>query len=75
MRAGLSDDCVLCAYQVFVFLNNLFLFYMHWYFAYVCLCEGVRSPGPVVTDSCELSCRGWKLNPSPLEEQSSVFNH
>jgi hypothetical protein len=31
--------------------------------------EGVRSPGREVTDSCELTCGYWELNPGPLEEQ------
>jgi len=35
----------------------------------VCLCEGSRSPGTGVTDSCELSYGCWELNPGPLEEQ------
>ena len=30
---------------------------------------GVRTPGTGVTDSCELSCGCWELNPGPLEEQ------
>lgn len=33
----------------------------------VCLCERVAST--VVTDSCELSCRSWGWNPSPLEKE------
>ena len=33
------------------------------------LCEGVRSPGTGVIDSCELSYGCWELNPGPLEEQ------
>ncbi|KAL6074356.1 hypothetical protein STEG23_012106, partial [Scotinomys teguina] len=28
-----------------------------------------RSPGTGVTDSCELPCGFWDLNPGPLEEQ------
>lgn len=31
--------------------------------------EGVRSPGREVTDSCELTCGYWELNPGPLKEQ------
>ena len=34
------------------------------------LCEGARSPGIIVTDSCELPCGCWELNPGPLEEQT-----
>jgi hypothetical protein len=33
------------------------------------MCEGSRSPGTGVTDSCELSCGCWELNPDSLEEQ------
>lgn len=32
--------------------------------------EGVGSPGTGVTDSCELACGYWELNPGALEEQS-----
>ena len=35
----------------------------------MCLCEGVESPGTGVTESCELPCGCWDLNPGPLEEQ------
>ena len=46
---------------------------------YACLCEAVRSTRSGVTDSCELSCGCWELNPGPLEEQpvlltSHLFN-
>ena len=34
-----------------------------------CLCEGVRSPGTVVTNSCELPCWCWELNSGPLGRQ------
>lgn len=37
-----------------------------------CLCEGVGSPEAVSTDSCELSCGCWELNPGPLEEQPGL---
>jgi hypothetical protein len=40
---------------------------------HVCLCEGVRSLGTRVTDSCELPCGCWEFNPGPLEEQSVVL--
>ena len=36
---------------------------------HLCLCEGTRSSGAGVTDSCELPCGCWELNPDPLEEQ------
>lgn len=35
-----------------------------------CWCEGVRFPGTVATDSCELPCVFWELTPNPLEEES-----
>ena len=36
---------------------------MHWCFPYKYhLCEGPRSSGTGVTDSCELPCRCWELN-------------
>jgi hypothetical protein len=31
--------------------------------------EGARSPGPGVTDGCELPHEFWELNPGPLKEQ------
>jgi hypothetical protein len=36
-------------------LNYLFLFYVHWCFACLCVCEKA-SPGTEVTDNCELLC-------------------
>ena len=68
----------------FQFENVLFLHILHFilflWFCYnllcalifclnVCLCEGIRSLGTGVTDSCELLCGCWELNLSPLEEQ------
>ena len=35
---------------------------MHW-------CEGIRSLGTGVSDSCELPCGCWELNLGPLKEQ------
>ena len=35
--------------------------------------EGIGSPGTGVTDSCELPCGCWELNPGPLEEQSVLL--
>ena len=35
--------------------------------------ESVRFPGMGVTDSCELPCRCWELNPGPLEEQPMLL--
>jgi hypothetical protein len=32
------------------------------------LCKGVEHPGTGISDSCELSCRCWELNPGPLGE-------
>ena len=39
---------------------------MHW-------CEGIRSPGTGVTDSCELPCGCWELNLCPLGEQPALL--
>ena len=44
----------------------LTLFYVHW-------CEGVRTPGTGSSDSCELPCGCWELNPGPQEEQSVLL--
>lgn len=42
---------------------------------YVCMpVEGIRSHRTTVTDSCELPCRFWELNPDPLEEQPVFSN-
>jgi hypothetical protein len=38
-------------------------------FAYMYVCDGVKSPRIGARDSCELSCECWKLNLGPLEEQ------
>jgi hypothetical protein len=46
---------------------KLLLFYVHWCFVCVYVCEGVDLG---VRDSCELPCGCWELNPGPLEEQS-----
>lgn len=65
----------------FVLKIDLFLFYMHGYFASVCLCtlcvqcsqkpeEGVKSSGTGVTDGCE---RAGKVNPSLLQEQQMLL--
>ena len=35
---------------------------------HVYLCEGIGAPGIRVTDSCELLCGCWELNPGLLEE-------
>ena len=50
--------------QGFAFILCALVFYLH-----VCLYEGVRSPGTGDTDSCELTCGCWELNPGPLKEQ------
>jgi hypothetical protein len=51
----------------------LFCFVLFWctfmFCLPVCLCEGVGSAGMGVTDSCELPCGCWELNPCLLEEQ------
>ena len=50
----------LILYFLFCFVLCALLFSLH-----VCLCEGVNL---IVTDSCELLCGCWELNPGPLEE-------
>lgn len=40
----------------------------------VCLWEDVGSPGTGSTDSGELPCGGWELNPGPPKEQSGLLN-
>jgi hypothetical protein len=45
------------------FFNTLFLFDVHWRFACMYLCEGVRSKRERVIDSCELPC-GSSVQPS-----------
>ena len=37
------------------------------------MCIGVKVFGTGVTDSCELPCGCWELNPGPLEEQSVLL--
>ena len=39
----------------------------------ICMCEDVRCPGTGVTDSSELPCGCWDLNPGSLEEQSMLL--
>jgi len=35
--------------------------------------EDTRSSGTRVTDSCELPCRFWELNPDSLEEKPDML--
>ena len=42
------------------------LFHAHWY-------NDVRFSWTGATDSCELPCGCWELNPGPLEEQSVLL--
>jgi hypothetical protein len=51
--------------------HNLFLFYVHWYFAYMQVC--VRASDHGFTDSCELPCGHWQLNLGPLVKQSMLL--
>jgi hypothetical protein len=44
----------------------IYLFIVHWCFACMCFCVKMSDLG--VTDSCELPCGYWDLNPGPLEE-------
>ena len=57
-------------------ITYLFLFHVRcWCFAcmYVCVKEGVESPGVKVIDSCELPCGCWELNQDLLEEQPVIL--
>jgi hypothetical protein len=45
----------------------LFLFYVHWCFACMRVLDSLELN---LTDSCELPCGCWELNPDPLEEQA-----
>ena len=54
---------ILFYFILFYFILFYFiLFYVHW-------CEGVRTPGAEVTDSCELPCGCWESNQNTLEGQ------
>jgi len=35
----------------------------------VCVCEGIGSHGPEITDGYELPCGFWEMNLGPSEEQ------
>lgn len=37
--------------------------------------EGIRSPGTVVVDGCELPCGDRKLNPENFGRATSASNH
>jgi len=37
--------------------------------------EGAKTPGIEATDSCELSCGCWELNPGPPEKQPVLLKH
>jgi hypothetical protein len=53
--------------------TSLFSFFLNLFYTHACLCEGVRCPGTEVTDSCELPCGCWELDPGPLEEQQLIL--
>lgn len=51
----------------------MFLFlYALVFFIYVCSCEGTGSSRTGVTESCELPCGRWELNPVLLAVEPSV---
>ena len=58
------------------FLNYLFIFILCALMLclHVCLCEGGRSHGTELTDSCELPCGCWELNPGSVEEHSVLLS-
>lgn len=49
---------------LFIFILCALMFCLH-----LCLCESVGHTGTKVTDSCELPCGCWHLNPHSLEVQ------
>ena len=51
----------ICSQMLYHWVLPLFITYFYFMFISVheCLCDGVRSPGTGVTDSCELSCGCW----------------
>jgi hypothetical protein len=62
------------AWHFFHFFNDLFLFYVDWYFA--CVCAYVKVSGPPwagVTDNCDPTCGCWELNQGLLEEQPMLL--
>ena len=65
----LSNISIVC------FICSLFLLYVHWCSACLCVCVRHQIPGTGVTDRGELPCRCWELNLGPLEEQPVLFNH
>ena len=54
-------------------MTYLFLCYVHLCLA--CICDGVRAPETGVTDSCELPCGCWELDPGPSGRAVSALNH
>ena len=55
-------------YREFIF--NLFIFLcLNWCFACIYVCLRMLGPGTGVTNSCEMSCGCWELNPDPLVKQ------
>jgi hypothetical protein len=60
MYATMFHVCFALLIVFFFFLNDLLLFYVYWCFAlYVCLREGVGSPGP---DGTVVSCHVDAVN-------------
>lgn len=57
---------VLTMRHSFLFCFNSFYFIL--FGLHVCLCEGIRSPGTEVTDSCDLPGGCWELNLDPRAE-------
>jgi hypothetical protein len=51
-------------YYLLIFILFALVFCLSVY-----LCESVRIPGAGATDSHELPCGCWELNPGPLGEQ------
>ena len=51
-----------------LFSSRALVFCLH-----ICLCEAFGSHGTGVTDSCELPCGDWELNPGPLKNNSVLL--
>ena len=70
--------CLFCLWDLFIFIlcvRILFCLYM-CVFTVLGDCwgpeEGIRSPAPGVTDSCELPSGFWELNMGPLWDQDML---
>lgn len=71
---------------LFYLLEFLFLLYVYGSFSYICVCailvylmplwwseEGVKSPGTLLTDGCELPCEYWEPTLDSLQDQQVLL--